>query len=1045
MRKHARAFVSLLGIGAVVCLLAAPARAQQIPGPQTPAPLNTQRITAVRVVSEEGAVLEENPADLAGLMGQPPDPQIIRASLRALYRTGRYADLRAETSPAAGGVRLDFVVRENFFINLVRIKGLREPPTEGQALVSLGLNPGEIFRQEGLDAALERLRETLREDGLYQANVSSELRPAPDTRQMDILVALTPGPRARFGKITLHNHTEFQDADLVDRLKLKPGRELTSARLKAADRRIRDFLAKKEHLSGRVTIHRGEFDAAANRLPLEIDVSAGPKVRVQVERAKISTKQLRKLLPIYSEGAVDDDLLQEGRRTIRDHLEGEGYFDAQVSYTKSEKAGEETPRGLTPSFMIITYRVDRGVRHRLVGVEFAGNHYFSDELLRSRLTVQQNEFAARGRFSRSMLQNDAASTHDLYVNNGFRDVVVKDEVTDDYKGKGGAVFVRFHVDEGPQSRVAALRLEGNHALSNETLLGVIGSTPGQPFSEFDLASDRDNILALYYNEGFPEARFSTSVEGSAPPEPASAANVAPPDGVPPRDHSSEAKASSPAAEAPQAGPAVRLTYHILEGPRITVRRVLIGGYQHTRLGVIRREVMVEPREPLRQGDVVETQRRLYNLGIFSRVSIAPQNPNGADTDKTILVLVDEAKRYTLAYGGGIEVQRLASTTNPAGSAFQASPRGIFEIGKNNLTGRADALSLKLRASTLQYRGLLSYTAPNYFGKRNLSLQLTAFADKTRDINTFTSTRYEGSMQLAQRLTPFSSFLYRYSFRKVLVASLNITPQEIPLFSQPTLVSEFGITWFRDHRNNPADADRGNFNNVDLSAASSTIGSSASFVRLFYQNSSFHPIRRRFTIARSVRFGVLQPFQDTVSLQFPQPTTPPLPIVIPLPERFFAGGGTTLRSFALNQAGPRDPVTGFPVGGQALLVFNQELRFPMRLPFIGTRLSGALFYDAGNVFSRVDRITLLWAPPKPVFNPANLQACLLNCTNELNYFSHTAGIGFRYATPIGPVRIDLGYQLNPATFVIPCTNKAPNCQQSATLPRFQIFFNLGSIF
>src|SRR5947209_1342779 len=186
MRKHARAFVSLLGIGAVVCLLAAPARAQQIPGPQTPAPLNAQRITTVRVVSEEGAVLEENPADLAGLMGQPPDPEIVRASLRALYRTGRYADLRAETSPAAGGVRLDFVVRENFFINLVRIKGLREPPTEGQALVSLGLNAGEIFRKEGLDAALERLRETLHEDGLYQANVSWELRPAPNTRQMAI-------------------------------------------------------------------------------------------------------------------------------------------------------------------------------------------------------------------------------------------------------------------------------------------------------------------------------------------------------------------------------------------------------------------------------------------------------------------------------------------------------------------------------------------------------------------------------------------------------------------------------------------------------------------------------------------------------------------------------------------------------------------------------------------------------------------------------------------------------------------------------------------
>ena len=1042
MRTLARAAVSLLEIAVVVCLFAAPSRAQQNSGLETP---NAERITGIRIVSDKGAVLEENPAGLSGLIGRPPNPETVRESLRALYRTGRYADLRAETSSVAGGIRLDFVVQQNFFINLVRIKELHEPPTEEQALVSLALNPGEIFRQAVLDAALDRLRETLREDGLYQARVSSELHPIRDTHQMDILVIVTPGPRARFGKIMLHNHTEFPDYDLVDRLKLKPGRELTSARLKATAGRFRDFLVKKEHLSGRVTIHRGEYDTATNRVPLEVEVSAGPKVRVLAEGAKISRKELRKLLPIYSEGAVDEDLLQEGRRVLRDHLEGQGFFDAQVNYTKSEEPGEERSHGHTPPLMIITYQVDRGVRHRLVGIKIEGNHYFSDELLRSSLTVQRTEFAARGRFSRSMLQNDAASMQDLYVNNGFRDAVVKNDTTDDYKGKEGDVFVRFRVNEGTQTRVAGLTVEGNHAISEDTLLGVIGSTPGQPYSDFDVASDRDNILALYYNEGFPDARFSTTAEDSAPSGPATQTESLPPKSEPASNHSNEARGVSSSVHAQEPVRTVRLRYHIVEGPRITVRTVLIGGYEHTRLGVIRREVQVESKEPLRQGDVVETQRRLYNLGIFSRVSIAAQNPNGTDTDKTVLVLVGEAKRYTLAYGGGVEVQRLASSSNPAGSAIEASPRGIFEIGKNNFTGRGDALSLKLRASTLQYRALLSYTAPNYFGNPDFSLQLTGFADKTRDINTFTSTRYEVSAQLAQRLTPFSSFLYRYSFRKVLVNSLNIAPQEIPLFSQPTLVSGFGITWFRDHRNNPADADRGNFNNVDLSVASSTIGSSASFVRLFYQNSSFYHLRRRFTIARSVRFGLLQPFQDTVSLQFPQPTTPPLPVVIPLPERFFGGGGTTLRSFALNQAGPRDPVTGFPVGGQALLVLNQELRFPMRLPVIGTRLGGALFYDAGNIFSRADRITLRWAPPRPIFNPSNLRACLLNCTNELNYFSHTVGLGFRYATPVGPVRIDLGYQLNPVTFVIPCTSGAANCQQSATLPRFQIFINLGSIF
>src|SRR5260370_9085025 len=115
-------------------------------------------------------------------------------------------------------------------------------------------------------------------------------------------------------------------------------------------------------------------------------------------------------------------------------------------------------------------------------------------------------------------------------------------------------------------------------------------------------------------------------------------------------------------------------------------------------------------------------------------------------------------------------------------------------------------------------------------------------------------------------------------------------------------------------------------------------------------------------------GLLAPYPDPVSLTFPAPTTLPLPTLIPLPERLFAGGGTSLRGFALNQAGPRDAVTGFPVGGQALLILNQEFRFPMRLPYIGSALSGALFSYWGNVYSLFNPVTFRAYPPAPVFNP-----------------------------------------------------------------------------
>jgi len=497
-------------------------------------------------------------------------------------------------------------------------------------------------------------------------------------------------------------------------------------------------------------------------------------------------------------------------------------------------------------------------------------------------------------------------------------------------------------------------------------------------------------------------------------------------------------------------------YRIEEGPQTRVRKILLTGYEHTRANVIRREIKVKSAAPLREGEVVESQRRLYNLGVFNRVTIQPQNPNGSDPNKDIVVLVEEAKRFTLAYGGGFEVQRLASTTNPAGSEVQAAVRGILEISKLNVTGRGDSLSLKLRGSTIEDRALLGYNHPNTFSDPHLNLQVTAYTERTQDINTFTQTRYEGSVEMTDQVTPRTSLLYHYAFRKVLVSNLNATipAVEIPLFNAPTLVSQFGAGWVRDARNNPADATRGNFNSADFSIADTRIGSSASFLRFYYQNSTYYPIKRRFNFARSMRIGILKPYGDTVSLTFPAQTTAPLPTVIPLPERFFAGGGTSLRGFALNQAGPRDSITGFPVGGQALLILNQEFRFPMRLPFVGTALSGALFYDGGNVYSRLSRVTLRPYPPKPIFNPANPKQCEFNCTNELNYFAHTVGLGLRYATPVGPIRIDLGYQLNRPQFVTPiCLSGVVTvtCQQgqfgfqATRLPGFQIFFNLGSTF
>ena len=1030
------------------------------------------KIVAIRIVEEDGQVLSESPSGIAVETGKALDRGKISESLRALYRTGDYADLRAVVTPVTDGVRLDFVVRENLFFNRVRIEGLTAPPSDSSAAAAMQLALGQTYRRAAVDEALEKLRETLRDEGLYQAEVSAETVPHAETHQMDIVVHVKPGPRARVGSIQLKNGTEYHDAEILSRLRMKTGGVITSAKLQRGRDRIRKYLAKKGHLSGRAAVRRGNYDSAKNTIPLDLDVTEGPRVKVTLTGAKFTEGELKKLIPIYQEGAVDADLLEEGKRNVRERLERQGYFDASVDYTTETHEVKSKGGAAQSTEEVITYTAERGDRHKLIGIEITGNKYFDTELLRSRLQVFGGAFGSAGRFSRRLVESDALSMSTLYQANGFLDAKVEQQIEDNYKGKEGDLFIRFVVQEGKQTRVASLSIEGIHVFKEDELLGVVGSTRGQPYSDFGVTTDRDNILALYFNEGFPEARFSATAERVSADPTAQKADAGGNATFSQENEKKEQKEKDSKTSIEQAE-AVRLVYHIQEGPQTRVRRILIGGYEHTRPGVIHREVHIKVKEPLREGEVVESQRRLYNLGVFNRVTIEPQNPNGTNPEKDVAVLVEEAKRYTLAYGGGFEVQRLASTTSPTGAQIEAAPRGILEVSKLNLTGRGDSLSFKLRGSTLQGRALLGYSAPNAFANSHFSFQATAFAEKTRDINTFTEDRYEGSVQLTEQVTPLTTVLYRYAFRRVGVSNLKILSEEIPLFNQPTLVSQFGVTWFRDSRDNPAEASKGSFNSADFSDADTRLGSSASFLRFFLQNSTYYPVKRRFSFARSTRLGLLVPVRDTVSLTFPGPTpgqcvagtapSGPTPTIIPLPERFFAGGGTSLRGFALNQAGPRDACTGFPVGGQAMLIFNQEFRFPMRLPFIGTSLGGAIFYDGGNVYSRLRRISLRATLPAPSFklvlkdpnDPTSpmIPACDTNCTNELNYFAHTIGLGVRYKTPVGPIRIDFGYQLNRPSFVIPipCPTNSTNCvvgslgQKSTQLPGFQVFFNLGSSF
>jgi outer membrane protein assembly factor BamA len=354
----------------------------------------------------------------------------------------------------------------------------------------------------------------------------------------------------------------------------------------------------------------------------------------------------------------------------------------------------------------------------------------------------------------------------------------------------------------------------------------------------------------------------------------------------------------------------------------------------------------------------------------------------------------------------------------------------LDVTRINFRGRDQSLIFKSHFGNLQKVASLSFDQPRWFDLPNWRLTLTALYDNTRDVNTFSSEREEGSIQLTQRATKASQFLYRFSYRRIKVDPNSFPAGLIPIYSQAVRVGMPSFTYLRDTRDDPVNSTKGTYNTSDIGVASGYFGSQADFGRVLAQNATYYKFHKTWVFARSLRVGVETPYG---SLGF-----------IPLPERYFVGGSNSHRGFAINQAGPRDPYSGAPLGGNAMIVNNVELRLPPApLPLVGDNLSFVLFHDMGNDFGTANE---MWKNLVR-FSQRNQQSCRdvsAAATCDFSYMSQAVGTGVRYRTPIGPVRMDLGYNLNPPVFPIkqPSDGVQPYSEQ---VRHFNFFFSIGQTF
>ncbi|HXM22879.1 MAG TPA: POTRA domain-containing protein [Terriglobales bacterium] len=952
--------------------------------------------------------------------GEPLDRDLIRESIHKLHDTGRFADVRVEAERTQDGkVSLSFFTAPNYFVGDIDVEGVPNRPTAGQVVNASKFQLGELFTPDQVERALTNIKRLMQENGYYRSSVSEQERKDPARQQIDIAFQINPGPQARVGTVTVAGQPGYSQGQIQDAAKMHSGDLVSVQRVSNSLDRLRKKYSKQNRLLAQVSISKKSYREEANAVDYTFDIIPGPKVQVTTEGFKIRRGVLKQNVPVFEENAVDEDLLSEGRRNLINYLQSRGYFAAKVGMKQhSDVAGNE---------LQIVYVIDPGARHKLVKIEIAGNKYFLTERIRSRMQVRPAQrFASRGRYSQGLLSGDIHGIEDLYRANGFQQIKITGNVIDDYEGRENDLALEISVDEGPQTLVGAFHMEGNQAFSEEQLAAHINTAGGQPFSEFNIAQDRDNLLNYYFNHGFPQASF----EAAAKPMP----------GEPNR---------------------MDVTFKIREGDRVFVDKVFVSGLNFTKPFVVQRELQVKSDDPLSQIDMLQTQQRLYDLSIFSQVGTAVQNPNGAEPKKNILVEVEEAKRYTFSYGVGLEFQTgqpSAVGTNQAKGQTGVSPRVSLGVTRLNFRGRNHTITFKADVGSLQQRGLLSYIAPRWFNSPDWKLSFTAFYDNTLDVTTFTSQRLEGSVQAEQTISKATTMDYRFTYRRVKASNIAISPAEIPLLSLPVRVGEPGFSYIRNKRDNNLESTKGSYTTIDAGVAASYFGSEADFSSILAQNSTYHafgknrPTEKKFVFARSLRIGVESTFGNTVILApgLTCPNSAPNCTIIPLAERFFTGGGNSHRGFGLNQAGPRDSTTGFPVGGSALFLNNVELRFPpTTLPFVQDNISFAIFEDAGNIFIDGRRMLdnlLRWRQKNP-------QLCLQQSTAnqcDYSYVSHAVGVGVRYRTPIGPVRFDFGYNLNPPAFPSFQTVTGTSGQTTTIFvpqhaPHFNVYFSIGQSF
>jgi outer membrane protein assembly complex protein YaeT len=921
-----------------------------------------------RVVSEVRLVSggqEVRDAQLDGLIeirtGQPLTMASVRETIVHVMGMGRFLDVRVSAFEAGEAVRVE--------IEFVVLRSVRRVLFAGDLGLSEGTVRAAVVERFGPTPAFRRATdiaqavEVLLEDhGYLRAVVRPRVRGASDADAGDMVFDVAAGAQARVGKVAFSPAESDAVRALRDRLNIRPGARYDPAELRKQLASFTDSLRARNYLEARADPPGVQESESGDSVDLTITLTQGPMVPpVEFKGDPLPPKRRADLVPVAREASVDQDLLEDSELRIEEYLAAQGYRDANAEF-------EKIPEG---DRLRIVFTVTNGPLYRVSGApQFEGNALVPEADLRPLVGLVVGQ-----PFTQARLDADKAALLAEYRRSGFGEVDCKPAAVP-APGERTAgevpVVVAFRIIEGPRTLVSEVDLAGNTVLPDSEVRAGLATFEGAPLFEPAVEADRDRILVKYLNLGYRLARI----------------------------------ASTTALSGDRTGAHVRFT--IREGPQIIVDHILVVGNDRIGDATIRREVTLQPGQPLGLEAISESQRRLAALGLFRRVTIS-ELQHGSDHLRDVLVAVEESPATSIGYGGGVEFQRVDQIA-------EFAPRGFFEIGRRNLWGKNRSVNLFSRVSfrrrsetvapaeslpateqpqtNLEYRVIGSYREPKVAGS-SADLQV-ALAFEQGSQTSYSFRRRSARVNLSKRYGPWWSLIGQYSIQRNIIYEDRINIVDRPLIDRvlPEIrIGSVSASGVRSTRDDAFDPGKGSLIGLNGELALRLLGSEVGFAKTLLQGFIYRqlPSSRRIVLAAGARLGLGTGFPHDVPRT--DPNGDPIldsngnPVTVPVrdlqaSERFFAGGDTTVRGFQRDRLGRPDTLDsdGTPKGGHAEVILNGEVRVAL-----WKDLGAVGFLDAGNVFAVVNDVRL-----------GDLRA--------------GAGFGIRYKSPVGPIRFDFGFKL-----------------------------------